>query len=230
MLDTRGPHCIALCTCGQEAKRNNEVGCRVHGLHTILCSQVSWVDITSSFLPMILRRLQHLEPTLATHSSPGLAPPAPPQMPGSHSRFSSVQFSSVAQSCPTLCDPMDCSTPGLPVHRQLLEFTQTHVHRVSDASQPSHPLSSPSPPAFNLSQHQGLFNESVLHIRWPKYRSFNFSISPSNEYSGLISLGWTALISLQSKGLSRFLSNTIVQKHQFFSAQLSLQSNSHIHK
>ena len=69
----------------------------------------------------------------------------------------SVQFSSVAQSCPTLCDRMDCSTPGLPVHRQLPEFTQTRVHRVSDVIQPSHPLSSPSPPAFNLSQHQGLF-------------------------------------------------------------------------
>ena len=67
----------------------------------------------------------------------------------------SVQFSSVAQSCPTLCDPMNCSTPGLPVHRRLQEFTQTHVHLVSDAIQSSHPLSSPSPPAFNLSQHQG---------------------------------------------------------------------------
>ena len=68
-----------------------------------------------------------------------------------------VQFSPVAQSRPTLCDPMDCSTPGLPVHHQLPEFTQTHVHRVGDAIQPSQPLSSPSPPAFNLSQHQGLF-------------------------------------------------------------------------
>ena len=67
------------------------------------------------------------------------------------------QFSSVAQSCPTLCDPMDCSTPDLPVHHQLPEFTQTHVHWVCDAIQPSHPLSSPSSPAFNLSQHQGLF-------------------------------------------------------------------------
>ena len=71
--------------------------------------------------------------------------------------FSSVQFSSVTQSCPTLCDPMNPSTPGLPVHHQLPEFIQTHVHRVSDAIQLSHPLSSPSPPAFNLSQHQGLF-------------------------------------------------------------------------
>ena len=69
----------------------------------------------------------------------------------------SVQFSSFAQSCLTLCNPMDCSTPGLPVHHQLLELAQTHVHQVSDAIQPSHPLSSPSPPAFNLSQHQGLF-------------------------------------------------------------------------
>ena len=72
--------------------------------------------------------------------------------------LSSVQFSSVAQSCPTLCDPMDWSMPGLPVHHQLLELAQTHVHhRVSDVTQPSHPLSSPSPPAFNLSQHQSLF-------------------------------------------------------------------------
>ena len=71
--------------------------------------------------------------------------------------LSSVQFSSVAQSCPTLCDPMNRSTPGLPVHHQLLEFTQTHVHRVSDTIQPSHPLSSPSPPAPNPSQHQSLF-------------------------------------------------------------------------
>ena len=90
-----------------------------------------------------------------------------------------VQFSSVAQSCPTLCDPMNCSTPGLPVHHQLPEFTQTHVHWVGDPIQPSHPLSSPPPPAFNLSQHQGLSNES-LHITWPKYWSFSFSISPSS--------------------------------------------------
>ena len=97
-----------------------------------------------------------------------------------------VQFSSVPPSCPTLCDPMDCSTPDIPVHHQLPEFTQTHVHWVGDAIQPSHSLSSPSPPTFNLSQHQGLSNESALHIRWPKYWSFSFSIRPSNEYSGLI--------------------------------------------
>ena len=74
-----------------------------------------------------------------------------------HNTMSSVQFSSVTQSCPTLCDPMNRSTPGLPVHHQLLEFTETHVHRVSDAIQPSHPLSSPSPLAPNPSQHQSLF-------------------------------------------------------------------------
>ena len=71
--------------------------------------------------------------------------------------ISSVQFGSVTQSCLTLCDPMDCSMPGLPVHHQLPEFSQTHVHQVGDAIQPSHPLLSPSPPAFNLSQHQGAF-------------------------------------------------------------------------
>ena len=91
------------------------------------------------------------------------------------SPFSSVQLR------PTLCDPKNRSTPGLPVHHQLLELTQTQVHRVSDAIQPSHCLSSPSPPAPNPSQHQS-FPESTLHMRWPKYWSFSFSISPSNEY------------------------------------------------
>ena len=81
----------------------------------------------------------------------------------------SVQFSSVSQSCPTLWNPMNRSTPGLPVHHQLLESTQTQVHWVGDSIQPSHPLSSPSPPALSLSQQQGLYNESPLHIRWPKY-------------------------------------------------------------
>ena len=140
-----------------------------------------------------------------------------------------MPFSSVAQSRLTLCDPMNHSTPGLPVHHQLLEFTQIHVHRVSDAIQPSHPLSSPSPPATNPSQHQVFPNESTLRIRWPKYWGCSFSIRPSSESSGLIPLGWTGWISLQSEGLPRVFSNTAVQKHQFFSAQLSLQSNSHIH-
>ena len=103
------------------------------------------------------------------------------------SQHSPVSCHAVPKLCLTLCDPMDCSTPGLPVHHRPLEFTQTHVHRVSDAIQPSHPLLPPSPPTFNLSQHQGLFQESVLRIRWSMYWSFSFSISPSNEYSGLIS-------------------------------------------
>ena len=102
-----------------------------------------------------------------------------------------------------LCDLMNCSTPGLPVHRQLLEFTQTHVHWVGGAIQPSHALSSPSPPAFNLSQHQGLSNESALHNRWPKYWSFSFSISSSKEYSGLISFRMDWLDLLESKTLSK---------------------------
>ena len=96
----------------------------------------------------------------------------------------SIQFSSVTQSCPTLCNPMNHSTTGLLVHHQLPEFTQTHVYRVSDAIQPSHPPSSPSPLAPNPSQHQGLFQwVGSLHQDW----SFSFSISPSNEYSGLVS-------------------------------------------
>ena len=113
--------------------------------------------------------------------------------------FNFIEFSSITQSCPTLCDLMDHSTPGFPVHHLLLEFTQTHVHRVSDAIQPSHPLLFPSPPAFNLSQHQGLFKwMSSLH-RVENYWSFSFSISPSNEYSGLISfrINWFDLLAVQ---------------------------------
>ena len=100
---------------------------------------------------------------------------------------------------------MVCSTPGFPVHHQHLEFTQTHVHWVGDAIQPSHPLSSPSPPALNLFQHQGLSNQSVLHIRWPKYWSFSFSISPSNEYSGLISFRMDSLDLLAVQGTPKSL-------------------------
>ena len=122
--------------------------------------------------------------------------------------FPISSVSSVAQSCPTLCDPMNRSTPGLPVHHQLPEFTQTHVHWVSDGIQTSHPLSSPSPPAFNLSQHQGLFkwvftwglsNEATLHIRWPKYWSLSFNISPSNQHPGLISfrMDWLDRLAVQ---------------------------------
>ena len=97
-----------------------------------------------------------------------------------------VQFTSVTQSCPNLCNPMDYSILSFPVLRCLLEFAQTHVHLFGEAIQPSHPLSAP-PPVLNLSQHQVFSNESFLWIRWPKYWSFNFSISPSSEHSGLIS-------------------------------------------
>ena len=135
--------------------------------------------------------------------------------------------SSLAQSWPTLCDPMDCSTPGLSVHQQLLEFTQTHLHWVGDDIQTSHPLSSPSPPAFNLSQHQGFSNESALWIRWPKHWSFSFNISPSNEHSGLISfrMDWLDLLAVQRtlKSLLQHHSSTasIIWHSAFFIVQLS---------
>ena len=103
------------------------------------------------------------------------------------------QFNLVAQLCLTLRDPIDCSTPGFPVHHQLPELTRTHVHWVSDVILPSYPLSSPSPPAFSLPSTRVYFNESVLCIRWPKY--WSFSISPSNEYSGLISFRIWSLFS-----------------------------------
>ena len=116
----------------------------------------------------------------------------------------------------TLCDPTDCRTPGFPVFHHLPEFGQTLVHWVSDALQPSHLLSSPSPPADNLPSIRVFTNELAVHIRWPNYWSFSVRTNPFNEYSGLISLGLTILISLQSKGLSRASSNVTVQKHQFF--------------
>ena len=135
----------------------------------------------------------------------------------------SVQFSSVAQSCPTLWDPMDCSTPGFPAHHQLSELTQTHVHWISDATQPSHPLSSPFPPTFNLFQHQGLFKcVSYLHQVAKVLRvSASASVLPMNTQDWF-PLGWTGWISLLPKGLSTVFSNTKVYEHQFFSAQLSL--------
>ena len=135
--------------------------------------------------------------------------------------YFSVQFSSVSQSCPTLCDPMDCGTPGLPVHHWLPEFTQTHVHWVGDAIQPSHPLSSPSPPAFNLSQHQGPKSQVFALGGQSIGVSTSTSVLPMNTQDWS-PLGWTGWISLQFKGLSRVFSNTTVQKHQFLSAQLSL--------
>ena len=134
-------------------------------------------------------------------------------------------FSSVTHLCPTLYDSMDRSMPGLLVHHQLPELTQTHVHQVGDAIQPSNPLSSPSPPAFSLSQSflRVFSSESALYTRWSKNWSFSFSISPfPMNIQDWSPLGLTSLISLQSKGLSRVFSNTTVQKHQFFSAQFSL--------
>ena len=122
---------------------------------------------------------------------------------------------------------MNGSTPGLPVHHQLLESTQTHVHQVCDAIQPSHPLSIPSP-ALNLSQHQGLFSESALHMRWPKYWSFSFNISPSNEHPGLISfrMDWLDLLAVQGtlKSLLQHHSSkaSILRRSSaFFTVQLS---------
>ena len=138
-----------------------------------------------------------------------------------------IQFSSVAQSCLTLCNPMDCSTPGFPVHHPLPKRAQTHVHQVGDVIQPSHLcrpllLLPPIPPSIRV-----FYNESTLHMRWPKYWSFSFSIILPKKSQGWSS-EWTGWISLQSKGLSRVFSNTTVQKNQFFGAQPSSQSNSHI--
>ena len=137
-----------------------------------------------------------------------------------------IQFSLFAQSCPTICDPRDCSMPGFPVHHQLLEFAQIHVYQVSDAIQ----LILCCPlllPLSNFPSIRVFPNGSVLHIRWPKNWN-SFSISPSNEYSGLISfrMDW---FHLAVKGLSRVFCNSTVQKHQFLGAQLSLWSNSHTH-
>ena len=134
---------------------------------------------------------------------------------------------SVAQLCLTLCDTMECSMPGFPVLHYLPEFAQTHVHLFSEAIQPSCPLSSLSPPAFNLSQHQDLFQESDLCIRWPKYWSFSFSISPSNEYSGLISFRIDQFDLLAVQGTLKSLlqhhssKTSILRCSAFFTVQLS---------
>ena len=134
---------------------------------------------------------------------------------------------SVAKSCPTLCDPVDCCTPGFPVLHCLSEFAQTHVHWVGDAILSSHFLLPASPPTLTLSQHQGLFQWSALCIRWPKYWSFSFSISPSNEYSGLISfrIDWFDLLAVPEtlKGLLQHhnLKESIFQYSAFLMVQLS---------
>ena len=139
------------------------------------------------------------------------------------------QFSSVAESCPTLCHPVDCSTPGLPVHHQLLEFTQTRVHWVGDANQPSHPVvpfsscpqSFPASESFPMSRLCASGGQSIGASASASVLQVN-----TQDWSPL---GWTGWISLQSKGLSRVFSNITVWKHQFFNTQLSSQSNCHIH-
>ena len=134
----------------------------------------------------------------------------------------SVQFSSVTQSCPTLYNPMNRSTPGLHVHHQLPEFTQTHVHRIGDAIQPSHHLSSPFPPSIKV-----FSNESTLRMRWPKCWSFSFSISPSKEHPGLISfrMDWLDLLAVQGilNSLLQHPSSkaSILWCSAFFTVQLS---------
>ena len=141
----------------------------------------------------------------------------------------SVQLSSITQSCLTLYEPVGYTTPGFPVLHQLPELAQTHVHRVGDAIQPSHALSSPAPPAFNLAQHQGLFQwVSSLYQVAKASASASASVLQMN-IQDWFPLGWTGWISLQSGGLSRVFSNTTVQRHHFFRAQLSLCSSSHCH-
>ena len=131
-----------------------------------------------------------------------------------------VQLSSVAQSYLTFCSPMDCSMSGFPVHHQLPELTQTHVHSIGNAIQPSHPLSSPSP-AFSLFQHQGLFKWVSSSYQVAKVLEFQLQ-QQSFQWIFRFPLGLTGWISLQSKGLSRVFSNTTVQKQQSLGAQLSL--------
>ena len=177
--------------------------------------QVRWTQA----LPVVFRRLRLVEDINQN-------PLTQKRHRGRHS--SSVQLSSIAQSYLTLCNTMDYSMPGLPVHHHLLEFTQTHVHWVGDAIQPSHHLLSPSPPTFRLSQHQSFSNESTLRIRWPKYWSFSFGISPSNEYSGLISfrMDWLDLLAVQGTLRSLFQHHSskasILPCSAFFIVQLYL--------
>ena len=139
-------------------------------------------------------------------------------------RYNTHQLSSVTQSCPTLCDPKDWNTPGLPVHHQLPEFTQTHVHWVSDATQPSHPLSSPSLPAVNLSQHQVLFKWVSSSHQVAKVLEFQLQHQSSNEYSGLIyfRMDWLDLLAVQG---------TFKSLLQHYSSKASiLHTHTHIHQ
>ena len=137
-----------------------------------------------------------------------------------------IQFSSVAQSCLALCNPIDYSTPGIPVHHQLSELAQTHVHQVGGTIQPSHHLSSPLLLPSFFPRIRAFSNESVLYIQWPKYCSFIISLSPSNEYSGLISfrMDWLDLLAVQGtlKSLLQHLSSkaSVLQCADFFIVQL----------
>ena len=137
------------------------------------------------------------------------------------------EVSSVCQSCLILCNTMNRSTPGLPVHHQLEESTQTHVHQVGDAIQPSHPLSSPSPPALIFPSIRDSSNESALRIRWPKYWSFSFNISPFNEHPGHSSfrMDWLDVLAVQVslKSLLQHHSSkaSVLQHSAFFIVQLS---------
>ena len=136
---------------------------------------------------------------------------------------------SVAQLCPTLCDPMDCSTAGFLVHHQLPQFTQNHVHWVGGAIQPSHPLSSPSPPAFNLSQHQGFFQMSQFFTSGGQVLEFQLQHQSFQWIfrTDFLRMDWLDLLAVQ--GTFKSLLQHHSSKHQFFSTQLSLQFNSHIH-
>ena len=146
-----------------------------------------------------------------------------------HFKLESI-ICSFTKLCPTLWDPMDWSTTGFPVLHQLLEFAQTHLHWFGDAIQPSHPLLLPSPPAFNLSQHEGLFQWVGSSHQVAKILALQLSASVLPMIiPGWFPLGLTGLISLQSKRLSRVWSNTTIQKHQFFGTHLSLWSNPHIY-
>ena len=142
-------------------------------------------------------------------------------------QYMNFQFSSVTQSCSTLCNPMDYSMPDFPVHHQLLELTQTHVHLVGDAIEPSHPLLPPFSSCLQSFSASGSFPVSRLFTSGSQSIGALASILPMNIKDWL-PLGLTGLISLQSKGLSRVFSNTTVQKHSFFGTQLSLYSNSYI--
>ena len=147
---------------------------------------------------------------------------------GRRSVSQSVQFSHSVVS-DSLRPHESHSTPGLPVHHQLPELNQTHVHQVSDAIQPSHPLSSPSPPSPTASQQQSLFqwvSSSHEVAKVLEFQLYHHSFQRTTQ--GWSPLEWTGWISLQSKGLSRVFSNTTVQKHQFYGAQPSSQSNSHM--